>query len=84
MKDKKRAGEARVLDEGMERDIRERHKGHPYCETCYVLAQLDVERAAHKLDLLANQAQIKNLQDRCDAKTEALTAMQIRLEGKTS
>jgi hypothetical protein len=54
----------RALSEPQERLLREKHKDHPYCDTCLVLAQLDIERAAHKLDVLAFRAQISNLQEK--------------------
>jgi hypothetical protein len=54
----------RALTEEHEERVRERHRDHPYDDACYVLAQLDIERAAHKLDRLALQAQARNLTER--------------------
>jgi hypothetical protein len=49
-----------------ERVLRLKHKDHPYCDACKVLAQLDIERAAHALEVLAMRAQIRNLQEKLD------------------
>lgn len=54
------------MDEVRERAIRARHEGHPFDDACYVLAQLDIERAAHKLDTLTLEAEIKSLHELLD------------------
>jgi hypothetical protein len=45
--------EPKPISDAEERRLRARHADHPFCDACYVLAQLDVERAAHKLDALS-------------------------------
>lgn len=55
-----------------EDEIRAAHKDHPYCDACELLAQLDIERAGHKLDLLAVRAESKTLLERATKTTFTL------------
>jgi hypothetical protein len=54
------------ISESREAEIRKMHADHPYCPTCEVLLQLDIERAAHNLDRLADKMKIKELEKNRD------------------
>ena len=74
------------MAEDEEKVLRRFHADHPYCDTCEVLAQLDIERAGHKLEVMALQAQVKNLQERLDHARrglvhEVLQSVKFRGEG---
>lgn len=62
----KSRGEPQAMDAKREKAIRERHMGHPFDDACYVLAQLDIERTAYRLDVLALKAQVESLQRSLD------------------